>query len=294
MQPQIDFQVRLLPGLFGAQVDGLDLARQTNPPVLERLVSLLHEHGVLVIHGQSLTSAQYVAFGRYWGRPVPFLKKNLFSKQGQSQAEPEIMRVSNDINTAAQHRYNALNWHVDLSYEAEPSSVTMLLGIETPREGGETLFANSALAYSALPAARKEQIADLTALHRPRGAPLIEGEIVPPGEGDEAPVSHPVVMMHPVTGRPALYLSATAAAIVGWPEEEGRGLIRELRRHITQPQFRQTYCARTGDILIWDNFTVAHSATALEYSNEPGKRRILDRISTKGFPAWLAPQIRST
>jgi taurine dioxygenase len=286
--------VNALPGLFGAQVEGVDLSQCTAHAVLMQLVNLLHENSVLVIHGQSLTDDQYAAFGRVWGQPVEFFKKSMFIKQGQSSSAPEIMQVSNDPNIPVEHRYNAVNWHVDLSYEAVPSSMTMLLAMETPQEGGETLFASATRAYEALPPAQKLQIANLIAIHRPRGAPLIEGEVFPPGEGDQAPVRHPVVMIHPVTKRPALYLSATASAIEGWAEEAGRSLIRDLRRHLVKPQFRQQYCARVGDILIWDNYAVAHAATPLEYSNAEGKRRILRRISTKGFPLWLRPATERT
>ena len=91
-----------------------------------------------------------------------------------------------------------------------------------------------------------------------------------------------------MTGRKALFTSGTAYGAEGLQQDEGRELIDRLRKHITQPQFVTEYKVKPGDIFLWDNFQVLHTATPIEYSDEPGKRRMLLRISTKGKPDLCA------
>jgi taurine dioxygenase len=108
------------------------------------------------------------------------------------------------------------------------------------------------------------------------------------GSGSTEPlpvVSHPLVMRHPVTGRKALFgISGTACGIAGWEEPRAIELLLELKRHALQDRFRQRARVAEGTVLLWDNFSVMHCATRTEYSDEPGHRRLLHRISTKGLP----------
>lgn len=279
-------RVSRLDGPFGAQVDGLDIGRDTDDATLRALIGLLHQHSILVIHGQSPSDADYVRFGRQWGKPLEF-----FIPEHRRDDFPEMIRISNAASTPPEMRDGAVHWHSDSSYEEIPASVTMLLGAEVPERGGQTLFAGTALAYQALPDATRQRIAGRVALHRLGAAPWVEGEVIP---GPDRPrrempvVRHPLVMPHPVTGRPALFLSGTAFAIEGMEDIEARELILALRRHVVRPEFRQSYKIAVGDLLLWDNFSTVHSATEIEYSDAPGKRRLLYRISTKGLPALLA------
>ena len=98
--------------------------------------------------------------------------------------------------------------------------------------------------------------------------------------------SHPLVMVHPVTGRKGIFTSGTAYAIDGMDDIEATALIRELREHIVRPAYRTSYKVRPGDIVLWDNFGTVHCASPIEYSNDDGKRRLLHRISTKGMPSF--------
>ncbi len=95
---------------------------------------------------------------------------------------------------------------------------------------------------------------------------------------------HPLIIRHPVTGRRAIYASGTAFAIDGMPADEGRALIQRLRAHVAEDQFRITWKVAPGDIVLWDNFSTVHSATPIDYSDLPGKQRLLYRISTRGLP----------
>ncbi len=272
-----------MPGPFGAIVEDIDLSTPQSNDTLRALIDALHRHQILSIKGQTLSDADYVGFGYHWGKPLTFHiashRKNEF---------PEMIRIGNAASTPERYRDGAKFWHQDSSYEAVPASVTMLYGVKAPAQGGETLIASTALAYDALDEATKARIDGLTGLHCLGGSPALPGEkipFVPESTARHGIVSHPVVMRHPVTGRKALYLSGSAFGAEGLEVDEGRELVNELRAHCTKPAFVTQYKVEVGDIFLWDNFQVLHSSTAIDFSDEPDKRRLLYRISTKGAPA---------
>lgn len=273
--------VRRLQGPFGAELSGIDV-NQMDAGTISRLVDLLYEHQILVIRGQSLSDADYVRFGHHWGKPLHF-----FVASRTRDDFPELIKQDNAASTPVNLRDGAGHWHSDSTYEEVPASVTMLYGVEAPEQGGETLIANTALAYEALSDAMKARIEGLVGLHCLSGAQPMEGEhfvYVPEEIARMGIQRHPVVMPHPVTGRNALFLSGSAFGIEGMDKMEARALIAELRTHATRPEFTTRYKVVPGDIFLWDNFATMHRATPIEYSDEDGKRRLLYRISTKGLP----------
>lgn len=271
---------------IGSVVRGLDLSGDMSEETMRSLADLLFDRGVIVVPGQKLSDAQYVRFASYFGKPLDF-----FIPEHRNAEHPEIIRINNDPATPAMMRDGAVHWHSDSSYETVPGAVTMLYGQEAPKTGGETQFASTTAAYAALPEKMKKRIGGLTALHELGRAPWIDGETKPdpnrPPRTTDSP-KHPLVMVHPVTGKPGIFTSGTAYAIEGMDDSEATRLIRELRAHIVQPQFRTAYKVEVGDIVLWDNFGTVHCASAIEYSNQDGKRRLLHRISTKGIPAFYA------
>ena len=279
--PRLEWRHEALPGRFGAFIHGLDLNETLDEMTIAAILGLLYTHKLLVIPAQTIDDDAYVAFGRQFGEPLTFFKED-----HRGREHPELIRVTNATSVPVEHRDGAVQWHNDSSYEAVPASVTMLYCKEAPDAGGVTLFADIAAAFDALSADKRGSLRPLIALHTMLGAPWLEEERTdrmtpPPGMGS---YPHPLVMVHPETGREALYPSATARTIEGWDQTDARATILALRRHIADAAFRQSYKMTPGDIMIWDNFAVAHSATPLEYSDAPGKRRVLERISTKGRP----------
>jgi len=276
-------KVTPMPGPFGAIVENIDLSAPQGSETLRALIAALHANQILAIKGQSLSDADYVGFGYHWGKPLMF-----HIESHRNNEFPEMIRIGNAASTPERYRDGAKFWHQDSSYEAVPASVTMLYGAEAPEQGGETLIASTALAYDALDEAMKARIEGLTGLHCLGGSPALPGEkipFVPENTARHGIVSHPIVMRHPVTDRKALYLSGSAFGAEGLDVDEGRTLVNDLRAHCTRPEFVTQYKVEAGDIFLWDNFQVLHSSTAIEYSDEPGKRRLLYRISTKGMPA---------
>lgn len=274
--------VNLAPSI-GSIVHGLDLKRDMTDQTMRWLVDLLFDRGVIAIPDQSIDDAEYVRFARYFGTPLEF-----FIPEHRNADHPEIIRINNDPATPMTMRDGAVHWHSDSSYEAIPGTVTMLYGREAPDEGGDTHFASTSAAYADLSASMKARLEGLIARHELGRAPWIEGETPPdpdrPARKTDAP-EHPLVMVHPVTGCKSIFTSGTAYAINGVDDAEATALIRGLRELIVKPEYRTQYKVRPGDIVLWDNFSTVHCASPLDYSNEEGKRRLLQRISTKGLPA---------
>lgn len=279
---------------IGVRVEGVDLAAGWDRATLRGLIDLLYAHHILVVGGQSLNPQTYLRFGREWGRPIHFLRED-----HRVDGSPEVILLSNSpILFPAGERDYAVHWHSDSTYEEEPASTTMLYCLEAPRQGGETLFADTGAAYDALSDAMKARIEGLIVKHR-AGAGRRDrefGEMPHSSKPYSAEaqsrirtVLHPLVIRHPVTGRPALFgIAGTAIGIETMEDEEAMALITELKRHVLQPRFRGAYTARSGDLLLWDNYALIHTATPIEYSLEDGRRRLLHRISVKGLPGLVS------
>jgi len=294
------FEVTPLAGPFGAEIHGLDLREPVSPGLARALLEQLHRFKVLVLPGQHIDEDAYLRFGSLWGDPIHFFRPDM-----RLNTSPLIIKVTNEASTPDTVRDRTVQWHCDGSYEETPASITMLLCKESPLVGGETLYADTQAAHDALPAELREMIGSLSVWHRLQGAPRMPEErgmepLPPPTTaGDtrhDETLSHqflfPLVKVHPLTGRRALYLSGTANRIDGWDEELSQDFILALRKHSVQARFRQQVKARVGDIVMWDNFAVQHSATPIEYSDEDGKRRLLYRISTRGLPVFCREEMQ--
>jgi len=288
------FETRPMAGPFGAEIHGLDLQDVVSLDLARALLAELHRFKVLIFPGQQIDEDAYLRFGCLWGDPIHFFRPDM-----RLSSSPLIIKVANEARTPHAERDRTVQWHCDGSYEETPASITMLLCKESPLVGGETLFADLQAAHDALPAELRDMIGSLSVWHRLQGAPPMPEERgmepLPPPTSADGTLSDealpprflfPLVNVHPLTGRRALYLSGTANRVEGWDEELSQDFILALRKHAVQARFRQQIKAEVGDLMIWDNFAVQHSATPIEYSDEDGKRRLLHRISVRGLPVF--------
>ena len=277
---------------FGVEALGIDIAKGLDEEVLRALADAVHEHRLLVIRDQHMTEDQYLAFGRWWGEPIPHVLDHL-----RMPGYPEMMAIGNyggDWKEKAEVRNGAAFWHTDQSYEAVPSSATMLFSIKSPETGGETQLADLKTAYDELPEEMKQRLEGCYAWHL-YGASS--------GEGDEAvanplitndqvkrvpAVRHLIVRPHDVTGRKTLYgVAGTPYAIEGMEEEEGAAILKDLKRHALQERFIYRHKYRVGDIAIYDTTQTLHSGTPIEPARDDRNTRLLWRISVRGKPrAW--------
>lgn len=273
--------VRPLTEVIGVEVIGLDMADTVDQETIKRLRRAWVEATVMVIRDQKeLTPEQQVEFGRRLGT----VTHHTFS-QYCLPGYPEIAVVSNVSRNGkplGAHK-GGLHWHTDSQYLHRPPSGSLLVAKELPPEGGDTLFANMAAAYNALPEHRKQQAERLKVIHsRVKTWPVQHPERPPlsPDQAAKMPdICHPLVRVHPETGRRSLFLGAIMWGIDGWPLEKGRAFLAELVDLATQPRFVYRHRWRRGDAVLWDNRSTLHSATPLEDNSHP---RVMYRIQLEG------------
>lgn len=273
---------------FGAEVTGVDIAGGLGPEEMRAVVAGLHQHRFIVIRDQRLDPAQFLAFGKQWGRPHPHALDHL-----RMPGFPAVMEIGNtqDKDRIDDIRNGAAFWHTDQSYEAEPASATLLHAIEVPARGGQTMIADMAGAYDALEDAMKARVEGLRALHFYGAAAGRDGEKIAAPIINEAqkrtvpPVPHALARAHPITGRKAIYaVAGTPFAIEGMEDEEALALLATLKSHALEERFIYRHAYREGDIAIWDNAATLHAASPIGIAAGKDTRRRLYRISVKGKP----------
>jgi taurine dioxygenase len=291
------FDIRPLSPVLGAEVLRLDLSEPLREAEFARVRAAFEEHSVLVFRDQQrLAPHEHIAFSRRFG-PLEIHVQERFLLRGH----PEILIVSNvfengqPIGLVDAGHY----WHSDLSYMAEPSLGSMLHAKELPAEGGDTQFVGMRAAYEALDEAMKARIASLEAEHSYLARNRKQGETNPyrPQLDEETaakvpPVIHPVVRVHPATGRPALFVSeGFTTRILGLPERENRELLAALFEHMTQSRFIYRHRWQPHDLVFWDNRATVHLATGCP----PHLHRTLYRTTVRGDrpKALLAGQMSS-
>jgi taurine dioxygenase len=273
------FDTRPLSAGFGSEVLGADLGRLDDAQwrALERL---FYQRQVLGVRAQALTAQQFVAFARRIGPPQPHV-----IDQFHHADDPNILILSNvKVNGEPTGLQDAGSYfHTDYSYLQVPARATTLYSRVVPKVGGDTLFANQIAAYDDLSDAMKRRIEPLRAIHhygnrhdadetsRTAASPLTADQ-----KARMPVITHRVARPHPVTGRKALYaVSGSSFGIVGMPDDEARDLLDELAAHATQPKYQLRFQYGVGDVVLWDNAALLHSATL----TDPNDARTLWRVT---------------
>jgi taurine dioxygenase len=273
---------RSLSSVLGVALEDLDLATLDDAGFRE-VEQAWFDGQVLVVKRQALEPGQFLAFARRFGRPEPHV-----IDQFHYPGHPDILVLSNRRDEAGGPLGLAdagSYFHTDYSYLDVPARVTILYSREVPRRGGDTLFANMYAAYDDLPAAMKRRIDGLVVRHhygnrdeldeasRTAASPLNAEQ-----KGRVDWVLHPLVRVHPDTGRKALYaVSGSSFGIVGMDEAEGRALLDELKAHALQEKYRYRLRWEVGDVVLWDDLSLLHAATL----TDPDDPRTLWRITVK-------------
>ena len=271
-----------LRAVGGIEITDLDLAEPLTTGVRERLTGMFRVHPILVFRDQPLTREQQFDFTTNFGE----VETRHVGRHVDNERYTAVHTVSNlDAGgrpSAALRERGNYYWHSDKSYHAVPSLLTMLHAVELPPRGGQTQFANTALAYAALSDDMKQRIAGLRAEHSWEASRVNSGS--PPATEaqklERPPVNHPVVRTHPDTRQKVLYLGNHASHILGWPVEQGRALLKELLDAATQARFVYTHEWRSGDLVLWDNRCLVHRA--LPHEAMGLHRRVLHRTVVTG------------
>ena len=261
---------------FGAVVHGVDLS-DLDDVVVHDLRRALVDHKVLFFRGQRLTDDAQVAFASRLGEltaghPV-----------AQSAAEhAEIYRID---SSDPEFSFSDV-CHTDVTFVDNPPAASILRAVALPDAGGDTSWADTQRAYESLSAPVRRLVDDLVAVHdgnREWGAYLRRHA----GRGNEwdgrvvtelPPVEHPVVRVHPDTGRKGLFVNpGFTSHVVGVSDAESRGILDLLYAHLTKPEHTIRHRWAPGDVGVWDNRATAHYA-----NNDYTRTRVMARVTIRG------------
>jgi taurine dioxygenase len=276
----------LAPAL-GAEMAGVDL-RALDAATFAGIKDAWHKHLVLRFRGQALTDPELLAFSRLFGEldppgpnpyGAPFLPEF-----------PEINVISNvkmEGKPIGNLGDGEATWHCDMTYIDAPPRAALLHALELPPSGGDTFWSNMYLAYEKLPADLKAAIAGRKAVHDAtyNSAGIMRKGMQPVTDPRKAPgARHPLVILHPETRRPALFLGRRRNSyIVGLELEESEALLDRLWAHATREEFTFRQVWQESDLILWDNRCTLHRRDSFDSSS----RRIMHRTQIKG-PAIVA------
>jgi taurine dioxygenase len=279
------FVIQSVSPHIGAEVVGADLRE----PVGDNLFRELHQawvdaDGLLIVRDQHLTPGQQIAFSRRFGE-LAVADDNPVTQKYTLPGHPEIFRVSNKKQDGEPlGREDAgTYWHSDGTWQTFPSKASILYGIEIPRVGGNTMFADLYQAWETLTPTMQRMIEGLQAVHAMANAGGTSFEREFTGKGDLVAAKtavHPLVIVHPDSGRKALFVNrGYTARIVGLSRPESDALLGFLLQHSTAPELVYRHSWRPHDLVIWDNRCTAHYAIP-DYKAVGD--RYLHRTSVKG------------
>ena len=261
---------------LGHEIRGVDVANLSDEE-FAAVEAAYDKYGVVVLRHQTLTPAQHVAYSKRFGG----LDRYILDKYNM-KSQPEIFVVSNIIENGEPiglgdaGRY----WHSDMWTEQKPPRGSIMYALEVPYDErgkplGDTMFGSMQAAYDALPDDLRRAIEGKRAVYS--GTKLVDfqtklkGRELTKDEQDameerkkKLPViSHPMVRVHPRTGRRCIYYSEGAVShIEGMSVEESAPILEAVRAHVLQPRFHYRHVWKVGDVVMWDNCSCIHKASA--------------------------------
>jgi taurine dioxygenase len=271
--------LRVVPtgAALGADVEGIDLSHGIGQDAFDRILAAWARHLVLRFRDQRLDEDLLLAFSRRFGT---LDKAPVYTAGTRGHANPYVLIVSNVIEDGrpigSLGAYES-QWHADMSYGEQPPAGSLLYAVEIPPAGGDTGFVNLNRAYETLPADLKAAVAHRVCTHDSSRNSAGERradheEVTDPRKAPGA--VHPLVLLHPVSGRPLLYLGRRRNAYVhGLPLAESDALLDRLWAHATAPENAWYQRWRVGDLVLWDNFATVHRRDSFD----PGTRRLMLR-----------------
>jgi taurine dioxygenase len=269
-------RVEPVTGRIGAEVSGVDLSQPLDEVTFKELEQAWYEHLVLFFHDQHLTPARQKALGERFG-PLhvhPYVR-NLGPEL------PEILVLESETSGGRP------SWHSDVSFLEAPPMASILQAIAIPAVGGDTAFSNMYAAYSALSAPMQAFLDGLEAVHDGtstfgRGGVRSPSVIHDERRAQLEQAVHPVVRVHPVTGRRALFVNEQFTShVVGLSPAESRNLLDFLYGHLQRIDFTTRMRWRPGSVALWDNRCVQHTGIP-DWTGDGVQRRRMHRVAILG------------
>jgi taurine dioxygenase len=273
-------EARPLSPALGAVIAGVDIAGGIDDEQFAELRQAYIDFGVIFLRDQDITPEQHIAFAKRWGQ----INVNRFFQAVETH--PVIAEVRKEADQKANI---GSSWHTDHSYDQVPAMGSILYAREVPSVGGDTLFASMYAAYDALSDGLKQMLLTMKAEHSSRHAfgdvAYVDSDLDDLGgrlgNTDAATQDslHPVIIKHPLSGRPALYVNGDfTVKFAGWSNQESQPLLDYLYAHARQNEFTCRFKWRKGSISLWDNRATHHCAL----NDYHGERRLMHRITLDG------------
>ncbi|MFI7540324.1 TauD/TfdA dioxygenase family protein [Actinoplanes sp. NPDC049599] len=273
----VQLELEALGPHFGSIVHGLDLGAASDEQIVAVRAALV-ERKVLFFRDQRLDDDGQVELGRRIGE----LTASHPVVGGVDAAHPEVYALDSADNGFADV------WHTDVTFMRRPPLGSILRAVTLPPSGGDTNWADGQLAYDSLSPAVRDLVDGLTAVHdgnREFGYYLAQRR---GGQGNEwdgeivtrlDPVEHPVIRVHPETGRKSVFVNpGFTSHVTGVSDFESRAILDLLYAHLTKPEHIVRHRWRAGDVAMWDNRSTSHYANR-DYGTD---RRVMHRITLRG------------
>ena len=278
-------------GALGADVHGVDLSKPVSDATFEKILKAWGDHLVLRFSGQKLDDPTLLKFSARFGEldkaPIAAAHQDRIDSGVDPACEPWISIISsvkkNGVAVGGLGSYE-LVWHTDMSYNPLPPRASLLYALEVPPDGGNTGFLNMYEAYETLPDELKRAIDGKTCIHdssRNSAGELRKGFQTTYDVRKTPGAVHPLVRLHPMTRRKALFLGRRPGAYIhGLSVEDSEKLLDAIWAHCTQERFAWYQKWRVGDLVMWDNRCVMHRRDAFDEN----LRRLMHRTQIVGEP----------
>jgi alpha-ketoglutarate-dependent sulfate ester dioxygenase len=269
-------KVRKLTGRGGAEVSGIKLGADLQPATVKALWNLIVEHKVVFLRDQNhLTDQEQEGFGKLLGAPVAH------------PTVPVADGTSYILELDSERGGRADSWHTDVTFVDAYPQASVLRAVVVPEAGGDTIWSNTEAAYETLPEPLKQLAGSLRAVHTNLydyggRRPNVKAEDLERHANVFASTiyetEHPVVRVHPETGRPSLLLGHFLQRFSGISQRDSRLLFELLQSHATLEENTIRWNWRAGDVAIWDNRATQHKAIN-DYGNQ---KRVMHRVTIAG------------
>lgn len=273
---------------LGAEISGVDIAAGVDDKQLAEIKRAFSDYAVIFFRDQDITPDQHIEFAERWGK----INVNRFFQAVETH--PQIAEVRKEVDQKANI---GSTWHTDHSYDQIPAMGSILYAREVPEVGGDTLFSSMYAAYDSLSDGLKQTLEHMRSIHSSRHAfgdtAYLDTDMDDLGGrlGNTANATqdaiHPVIIRHPLSGLPALYVNGDFTVdFEGWTKEESQPLLDYLYAQARQNEFTCRFKWRKGSMAIWDNRATHHCAL----NDYHGQFRLMHRITIEGVALTAAGQ----
>ncbi|MFJ4649639.1 TauD/TfdA dioxygenase family protein [Nocardia sp. NPDC088792] len=266
-----NLQVEAVTPTLGAIIHDIDLSQPLGSDTVKAVRQSLLDNGVVFFRGQDISREQLRSFVDNFGTvaPVPFAKGD--RPDGITEADLQGAKRGTSV------------WHADLTFNAEPPSITVLRAVKPPIVGGDTCWGSMYAAYETLSKPLQDLLEGLTAMHSARSVVTRMSDVEKKSADYSAPADsfqhvHPAIVVHPETGRKLLFVNESSTThFIELKKSESDRLLGLLFEHIKSPDFTMRWHWKANDIAMWDNRSVQHYAVP-DYESA----RIMQRVVVTG------------